>query len=519
MLHFEKWKIVLIAGICLLGAAFAAPNLLDSRKAENLPDWIPNQQVSLGLDLRGGSYLLLEADVPGLIVDRMEPVEDEVRRALVGLDFKFSGLVHNGERIQVVLEQGDPGELRRKLNEIEADRLEVEAGEGGALTIVFAEAYRNELVRKAMEQSVEIVRRRIDGSGVREPDIQRQGDNRILLQLPGVDNPERIKDLLKQTAKMDFRLVDNRVVSDDKKAPAGSEFLPNEDSNETTLLVRKRVYVSGEHLVDAQPSVDQNNQPVVSFKFDTIGAKRFGNVTKDNVGKRLAIVLDKKVISAPVIREPILGGSGQISGNFSVTEANDLALLLRGGALPTNLSIEEERTVGPGLGADSIAAGKIASIIGLVLVAGFMILAYGLFGVFVDIALLINLVLILGALSMLQATLTLPGIAGIVLTVGMAVDANVLIFERIREEMRVGRGVVSAIDSGYRRAIKTIVDANITTLIAGVFLFSLGSGPVKGFAVTLIIGILTSLFTATMVTRLMVIIWLRRRKRNETLPI
>jgi preprotein translocase subunit SecD len=377
----------------------------------------------------------------------------------------------------------------------------------------------------AVDQSIEIIRRRIDETGVREPTIQRQGEERILVQLPGIDDPDRIKDLLKKTAKMTFHLIDETTSVTDALAgrvPPGSVLMMSDQETDASgepipYVVRKRVVVGGDTLVSAQSSF-QENQPVVSFRFDSIGTRKFGEVTQENVGQRLAIVLDGKVISAPVIREPILGGSGVISGRFTVQETIDLALLLRAGALPADLTILEERTVGPDLGADSIRAGEIAAAIGLLAVIFFMALYYGLFGLFSAVALILNLIIIVGLLSLLQATLTLPGIAGIVLTLGMAVDANVLIFERIREEARGGKTPVAAMDAGYRRALTTIIDANVTTLIAAILLYNFGSGPVKGFAVTLGIGIVTSMFTAMMVTRLLSVVWLRRR-RPKTLPL
>ena len=358
---------------------------------------------------------------------------------------------------------------------------------------------------------------------MREPTIQRQGDDRILLQVPGVEDPERLKQLIGKTAKMTFHLVHPQSGGQNlTRTPPGAKWLPHVDdgSGQTrNVLIRKRTMVSGEDLVDAQPSSDgQTGEPVVTFRFNARGGKKFGDVTSVNVNRPFAIVLDGSVISAPVIREPILGGSGQISGNFSFRDATDLALLLRAGALPAPLSILEERTVGPGLGQDSVEAGKIASIIGMVLVIVFMGVAYGRFGLMADVALTVNMFLILGALSVLQATLTLPGIAGIVLTIGMAVDANVLIFERIREEVRQGRTPISAIDAGYGRALTTIIDANVTTLIAAILLYIFGSGPIRGFAVTLAIGIVTSMFTAIMLTRLFVVTWLRRTRPVE-LPI
>ena len=420
----------------------------------------------------------------------------------------------------------DPGkidEARRIARRLETGTETSVSGE--KFTITLTEQTVRDVKTSAVNQSIEIVRRRIDETGVREPAIQRQGSDRILVQLPGVKDPERIKRLLGKTAKMNFRLVDQSMSAEQARRgrpPPGSELLPadNEvgpDGEPVQYLVRKRVMVSGDTLVDAQPTV-QDAQPVVSFRFDAVGARRFGDTTRRNVGRPFAIVLDGKVISAPVIREPILGGSGIISGNFTVQSARDLALLLRAGALPAPLTVLEERTVGPGMGADSIRAGKIASVLAIVIVIVFMAATYGMFGVMADIALTLNMILIGAALSLLQATLTLPGIAGIVLTIGMAVDANVLIFERIREEQRNGRTPISAVDAGYQRALTTIIDANLTTFIAAVLLFQFGSGPIKGFAVTLAIGLLTSMFTAIMVTRLMVVTWLRHR-RPQVLPL
>jgi protein-export membrane protein SecD len=376
--------------------------------------------------------------------------------------------------------------------------------------------------RQAVEQSIEIIRRRIDDTGTKEPTIQREGQDRILVQLPGVDNPEHVKALLGRTAKLTFQLVDESVTVEDARRgrlPPGDEILAGEEgrgkgSGAAAYVVRKRVMVGGDTLTDAQATF-QNNEPVVSFKFDGVGARRFGEATRENVGKRFAIVLDNKAISAPVIREPITGGSGIISGSFTVQSASDLALLLRAGALPAPITILEERTVGAELGADSIHAGAVASIVGVVLVVVFMFLFYGLFGIFADIALMFNLTLMLGALSLLGATLTLPGIAGIALTMGMAVDANVLIYERIREEVRGGRSMLSSLEAGFTRAFGTILDSHVTTLVAGLLLYFLGSGPIKGFAVTLSIGVLTSLFSAILVTRLQIVTWVRRLKPKE----
>jgi len=517
MIYFAKWKIALVIGVCLFGLVFAGPNFLSAKQAGALPGWLPNKQVSLGLDLQGGSHLLLEVDVKAVIRERLESLVDSVRVELRKARIRYAGLGAAGNAVSVTIKDaGRADEARDLVRKLEPDT-ETTVGDGGRLAISLTEKAIKERSVLAVEQSIEIVRRRIDETGVREPTIQRQGDDRILVQLPGLDDPERVKRLLGKTAKMSFHLVDERMGTGNVRAgriPPGSKLLPSVSGGQE--LIRKRVMLSGENLINATPGTDsRSNQPVVNFRFDAVGAKKFGRITQANVNKRFAIVLDNKVISAPVIREPILGGTGQISGNFTFQSAQDLALLLRAGALPAPLTILEERTVGPGLGADSIAAGKIASVIGMVLVVVFMGSAYGRFGAMADLALMINMVLIAAALSALQATLTLPGIAGIVLTIGMAVDANVLIFERIREETRTGRTPISAVDAGYSRAITTIIDANVTTLIAAVLLYQFGSGPIRGFAVTLAIGIVTSMFTAIMLTRLMIVTWLRRSRPQE----
>ncbi len=525
MVYFAKWKIVLVLAICLFGLVFSAPNFFSRQQTELLPGWLPNQQVSLGLDLQGGSHLLLEVGVGAVIKEYLEDLVDSMRLELRKARIRYQGLGVVGLSAAVTIK--DPAKveqaraLLRKLdagNQLESD--------GNKILISLTDRALADRKNAAMQQSIEIVRRRVDETGTREPTIQRQGVVRILVKLPGIEDPERIKRLLGKTAKMTFHMVDQRNSVESAMAgrvPPGSKLLPYDDRDPQNrgrmILIRKRVMVSGDTLVNSQPGQDsRTNEPVVTFRFNAIGSKRFGNVTSKNVGKLFAIVLDGKVITAPVIREPILGGSGQISGSFTFQEAQDLALLLRAGALPAPLIILEERSVGPGLGADSIAAGKIASIIGMIAVIVFMALAYGLFGFMADVALSVNIVLILAALSLLQATLTLPGIAGIVLTIGMAVDANVLVFERIREEVRAGRSPISAVDAGYSRAFTTIIDANLTTLIAALLLYVFGSGPVRGFAVTLSIGIVTSMFTAIMLTRLLVVTWLRRTK-PEVLPL
>lgn len=537
MLHFSRWKIIIVLLVSVLGIAYAAPNLTSKSVLENVPTWLPHKQVHLGLDLQGGSHLLLEMSTDELLKKWFDSIQDDVRRNLRKEKIGYTGLAFSKNLVQVRIRKPEQIEtgfraLKTLAQQLQGNLftgpggldLDIQKGENGLITITPTEPAIRERINSALSSSIETIRRRVDELGTTEPNIQRQGLARILVQVPGFDDPERLKLVVGQTAALSFRLVDPTITPGRAKeigTPPGSKIYASTEGDGIEYVLKKRVIVDGEDLVDAQPSFDQRtNEPVVTFRFNTRGARRFGRVTRDNVGRPFAIVLDEKVISAPVIQEPILGGTGQISGSFSVQEANDLSILLRSGALPASLTIIEERTVGPSLGADSIAAGKIAALIGLFTVIGFILFAYGLFGVFANVALFVNLSLIIGVLSMLQATLTLPGIAGIVLTIGMAVDANVLIFERIREELRSGKSTISAIDSGYSRALGTILDANITTFIAAIILFWLGSGPIRGFAVTLSIGIVTSVFTAFTLTRLMVAAWLNtRQSRRIEVPI
>src|SRR5256886_7087727 len=521
MLYFESWKIALICAVCALGVLLSLPNLFSPAWLAALPNFVPHKQVALGLDLRGGSYLLLQVDVAAAQHERLNSLTDNVRNALRDANIGYTGLEVEGDAIVFTIREPDRIEAARQaLRKIDPD-LTVDIASDGSGTMKFSTVATETRRRQAVEQSIEIIRRRIDETGTKEPTIQREGQDRILVQLPGVDNPERVKQLLGRTAKLTFQLVDQSVTVEDARRgrlPPGDEILPGVEegrargsSGAGSYVVRKRIMVGGDTLTDAQATF-QNNEPVVSFKFDSARAKKLGDATRANVGKPFAIVLDNKVISAPVIREPILGGSGIISGSLTVQSASDLALLLRAGALPAPITILEERTVGAELGADSIHAGAVASIVGVALVIVFMVLFYGLFGIFADIALVFNLSLMLGSLSLLGATLTLPGIAGIALTMGMAVDANVLIYERMREEVRGGRSLLSSLEAGFTRAFGTILDSHVTTLVAGILLYWLGSGPVKGFAVTLSIGVLTSLFSAILVTRLQIVTWLRRLK-------
>ena len=540
MLYFARWKVIWIAVVVAAGVIFVAPNFFSPHSLDWVPDWIPHEKISLGLDLQGGSHLLLEVETEAVVTERMNGLVDDIRNTLREDFIGYTGLGVTGYG-QISLTIRDPEQLAGALEKIRATGrliqsgpfnaavldIEVETTDVGLVTVSLTEIAITARVTAAVQQSIEVVRRRIDETGTREPSIQRQGQDRILVQLPGVDDPDRIKRLLGQTAKLTFQMVDHETSLADALAgrlPPSSIVVPatNELSADGTPLryvLRARAVVTGEMLTDSQASFDsQTGQPVVSLRFDTTGARRFGEVTSENVGRRFAIVLDGGVISAPVIREAILGGVGQISGSFTVETANDLAVLLRAGALPAPLVILEERTVGPGLGADSVRAGSLASIFAFALVIAFMFVSYGVFGLVADVALIINMMLLGAALSALQATLTLPGIAGIILTIGMAVDANVLIFERIREEVRSGKTPFAAVEAGYKRAITTIVDANVTTFIAAMILFILGSGPVKGFAVTLSIGIVTSMFTAITVSRFLVATWLTR-SRPKLLPI
>ena len=525
MLHFANWKIVLIAFMAFAGVVLAVPNAFDDDTLAGWPSFLPSQKVNLGLDLRGGSHLLLEVEGDAVVTDRLEAVLDDVRTTLREARIRYTGLgardnavsvrITDPERVEEAVSLFD--ELAAPVTTnvfagIGTRDLDI-AADGGLVTITLSDAAIEQRVSSAVDQSIEIVRRRVDELGTTEPSIQRQGADRIVVQVPGLDDPARLKALLGQTAQLSFRLVD--MTATPEAPPAGSEVVYTEDVPPEPYVLRRRVIISGEDLVDAQPAFDQQtNEPVVTFRFDSSGARRFGQVTQENVGRPFAIVLDNKVISAPVIREPILGGTGQISGGFTVEEANDLAILLRAGALPAPLTILEERTVGPGLGEDSIEAGTVAGIIGALATFAFAMFAYGFFGLIASIGLVVNGLMLIGILSLLQATLTLPGIAGIVLTIGMAVDSNVLIFERIREELRHGKSPVSAIDSGFRRAIVTIADSQLTTLAAAIVMFWLGSGPIRGFAVTLTIGLGTSVFTAVYFTRMLVAVWLRYARRG-----
>ena len=525
MLYFSRWKALATLLTALFICALAAPNFLPEKTLRSLPKWA-QRHIVLGLDLQGGSHILLEVDINDVRKQKAELLRDDVRNSLRNARVGYTGLTIRDLSVEVrIREESDFQAALTKLRELSqplggllstTGQRSVEVVDAGnrVIRLTITPPAITERVRQVVEQAIQIVERRINEIGTVEPLIQRQGADRILVQVPGVDNPTRILDLLGRTAKLTFRLVDPSVSPEQAlqgRVPPESDLLygPQKDGK-PPYVIEKRIMVTGEELTDAQPGFDQRtSEPIVSFKFNINGARRFAQVTQENVGRPFAIVLDNEVISAPVIREPILGGSGQISGNFTIEQANDLAVLLRAGALPARLTPIEQRVVGAGLGQDSITNGTRAAYLGAALVVLSMFLIYGKFGLVANVAVAINVAMIFGVLSLLNATLTLPGIIGVVLTIGIAVDSNVLIYERIREEVRSGRTAIAAIDAGFTRALATILDSNITTFIAAAVLFFIGTGPVRGFAVTLGIGIITTVFTAFTLTRLIVSWWVR----------
>jgi len=516
VLYFSKIKIFFIYTVITILTSFAILNFFN-----NTDNYFLKKNINLGLDLQGGSYLLLEIDAEPLIKQKLQNKLITLRQIFKKQKINYGNLNIKNNRIIFMSNENDMEKFvkiftNKENNKINSYFYNYRSYEmdysilNNNVEINFSKYGLIEINKIALEQSIEIVRRRIDDTGTKEPTILRRGSNRILIELPGLDEPSRVKKLLGKTANLTFRLV-----SDSEVETFGTEVLFNEDTGQS-IEVSKRVLISGENLIDAQPRLDNvTNKNIVAFTLDRVGAKRFGRTTTNNVGKKLAIVLDNKIVSAPVINEPILGGSGVISGNFNFQSATDLALLLRSGALPAPLEIVEERTVGPDLGEDSIKAGVISLIIGFFLVIIFMLIKYRVLGVFADLALIINLILLVGILTILEVTLTLPGIAGIILTVGMAVDANVLIFERIKDEMKLEDSSIIAFDMGYKKAQSAVFDANITTLISTVILFFIGSGPVKGFAVTLGIGILTTLFSAYLFARHLTSLYVMKNKNKE----
>ena len=514
MLYFSKAKLVIIYFVIFFLSAVSIANLFETEK-----NFLLSKKVNLGLDLQGGSYLLLEVDSKPAFKQKMQDKVVSIRKAFKKQKIKYKNLKLRNEIISFQLANNEiekfeaffldkENSINKYYNRYRSYEMDYSITED-SVAIKYSKYGIIEIKNSILNDSLEIVRRRVDEVGTKEPTIVRRGNERILIELPGLDDPNRIKKLLGKTANLTFRLVSE--TEDD----FGSELLPFEDSDEK-INISKRVIVSGDNLDNAQPQFDRTtNQAVVSFTFDRAGSKKFGRATTDNVGKRLAIVLDNKIISAPVVREAILGGNGQITGNFTFQSATDLAVLLRSGALPAPLNIIEERTVGPDLGEDSIKAGSISLLIGFLLVISYMLFKYKFLGIIADLSLIINLILLIGILTIFEATLTLPGIAGIILTVGMAVDANVLIFERIKEEMKIEKSNIHAFDTGYKKAQSAILDANITTLISAIILFFLGSGPVKGFAVTLGVGILTTLFCAYFFARHLSSIYVMKNRDNQ----
>ena len=512
MLHFSRVKISLIFFIIIFGLFFSIPNFIKKDLS-----FLPNQKVVLGLDLQGGSYLLLEVDSKPLYQQKIQQKTFDIKKKLKSERVFYKKFSVKNLQIRFEINENEYSKVEKILNSNEINN-SIENGSkeflfsknNDEVQINFNKEFLKKIKKNAVEQSLEIIRSRVDQLGTKEPNIVAQGEDRILVELPGIKNPKEIKDIIGKTAKLTFRFISN------KDAEEGSYDNLNTKGSKVKEKVNKKITLSGEHLTDAQPGFDNlNNQSVVNFKLNNFGSKKFAYATKNNVGRRLAIVIDNEVISAPVIRDAIPGGSGQISGNFTVNEANNLAILLRSGALPAPLSIIEERTVGPDLGQESINKGVISLIIGFALVVLYILYNYKVFGLFANLSLFLNLILLLSALTFLEATLTLPGIAGIILTVGMAVDANILIYERIKEEMKLEKNTLIAFDNGYRRVLTTLLDANITTLIAAFVLYFIGSGPIKGFAVTLTIGIISSLFTTFVVGRLFVSIYVKSMKNKE----
>jgi protein-export membrane protein SecD len=537
MLKFPRWRVILVAIVSVLAIAFTLPNMLPESVRAQMPGFLPRTTVNLGLDLRGGSYLLMEVDLKSLEKERLEAEGDVMAKALQDAKPRISytgrSISAEAARLKVI----NPADAERAVAAIRkvhaptaAAAITGAAGEPDFLISQSADGYIEARPSKtyidrqasdAITRSMEVIRRRIDEMGTSEVSIQRQGADRINIQAPGLSDPEALKQRIGTVAKMTFHLVDPSVQPQDAaagRAPPGTTILPQDNAGEPFVPVRTRALLTGDDLVDSQPSFDQNGAPAVSFKFNGRGARIFCQLTSENPGARFATVLDGKVITAPNINEPICGGSGIIFGNFTVQSANELSVLLRAGALPAPLSVVEQRTVGAELGQDAITSGAMAGIVGTALVVAFMVLAYGLFGFLACLALVINMAMILGAMSIVGATLSLPGIAGLILTIGMAVDANVLIYERMREEQASGRGPAMAIDAGFHRALITIIDSHLTQLIAALILFQFGHGPVRGFAWTLSIGTITSVFTATLVTQLFIAIWFRL-VRPKKLPI
>ena len=509
MLIFSKLKIFIISSLCLLAIYFSLPTFLLNNEIANknsqLKSIIPNNKVNLGLDLQGGSQLLLEIDVASYISDQVEILKDETKN--VFFEESIRTLVEKVDnKIIFNITNEDEKQNAKKLIRKLSKQVEI-SEDNGQFQVYFSDGELKNIKQNLIKQSIEIVRRRVDENGTKEPTIIAQGDKRILLQVPGVQNSQELKEVLGKTAKMTFHLASN-------ESSSTFDSIQVFDNTGNSFLLNKEVILSGDLLVDASATYHEG-KPAVAFRFNSLGSRKFAQITTDNIGKIFAIVLDGKVITAPVINTVINQGSGVISGNFTTQEAGQVALLLRAGALPAPLTVVEERSVGPSLGSDSISSGKIASVMSLVLIAIFMILFYGIFGFIANIALFVNIAIIISFLSMLGATLTLPGIAGIVLTMGMSVDANVLIFERIKEELSTKKSLLASVEQGFSQAYRTILDSNLTTLIVAFFLYVFGNGSVKGFAVTLSIGIMSSMFTAILLTRMLISIWLKKTRPKK----
>ncbi len=530
MLYFQRWKIALILLISLAGILATLPNFFPAETVASWPSFLPNRQLVLGLDLRGGAHLLLEIDRDDLVGDRVETLTGDIRQTLRDERIGYRGLSARAESVSFTLR--DPADAARAMTALEPLATPTQSGlfgqgaisevelqeSNGRVTATLTDAGIETRMRAAVTQSLQVLDRRLNALGTTEPSIQAEGSERILVQVPGLQDTDQLKQILGQTARMTFHMECSEAPIG-SEPPPGCQRIESTAGDEPPMLIESRALLSGDDLADAQPAFDQQtNQPIVTFRFNTRGGRIFADVTQQNVGRRFAVVLDDKYITAPVIRSPILGGSGQIEGNFTVESAQNLSVLLRAGALPADLTIVEERTVGPSLGEDSIRAGAIAAVVALVAVVVFMVVCYGILGVFADLAMIVNTFLMIGILTATGATLTLPGIAGIVLTMGMAVDANVLIYERMREEYRLGRSTIAAFEAGFKFALATIVDSHLTALIAAIALFALGSGPIRGFAVAFAIGIISTLFTAYLLTRLIVATWVRRT-RPKTVPL
>ncbi len=538
MLHFSRWKQTVILLICLAGVMLVLPNFFSKETLAQWPRWVPKSQLSLGLDLRGGAHLLLSMETADVRKDWLETLRDDARKRLRDAKIPVAAVGITNNVVQVRLAKPEDADAALKelkglaqqtgnlISGFAGSDLDLRKAEGGIVVITPTDAGLQQRISDAVGAAIETVRRRVDAMGTTEPTIVRQGSSRILVQVPGLQDTAQLKELIGKTARLSFHEVHPTMSADEARrtrAPAGYRVYPGEEKEEGDQLLRETPVVRGDELKTAQPAFDQRtNEPIISFTFNNSGARKFGEFTRTHVGRPFAIVLDDKVISAPVIREPILGGSGQISGSFTVEGANQLAIQLRSGALPAKLTIVEERTVGPSLGADSIEAGKLAGIIGGIATILLTVLAYGTFGIFACIGLVVHGVLTVALMSLAGSALTLPGIAGLVLGIAMAVDANVLIYERIREELRAGRTPIAAIDAGFTRAFITIADSQLTTLACAFVMFWLGAGPIRGFAVTLTIGICTSIFASVTVVRLLVHYWLnsvRRTRRAIEVPI